>query len=89
MRITLGEKMKNLYTVKDQVSETYLPPFAYACDRDAIDAFRMAANDSDSPYNKHPSDFLLVSIGEYDERSAKITAKSPELIISATEVINE
>ena len=81
--------MKKLFTVKDKVSETYLPPFAYATSRDAIDAFRVAVKDEQSPYNKHPKDFQLVQIGEYCEREGNVKSIKHEVVIEAETLIKE
>lgn len=64
--------MYNLYTVKDLVSQTSIKPMAFLTDRDAIDGFKFAVNEPETPYNKHPQDYVLVKIGSYDERTSNV-----------------
>ena len=75
-----------LYTVKDLASGTHLPPFHMKTDRDAIEAFKMFSNDEKTDYYKFPKDFLLMSIGDFDERNAILNTHEPKLLVCAADV---
>lgn len=74
--------MTRLFTVKDQVSNTYIKPFALPTKRDAIDGFRRVVNEEESPYNKHPQDYFLYELGSFDERTGKIEILPESIMIA-------
>lgn len=43
-------------------------------ERDAIEGFKIVVNDDKSPYSKHPTDYSLWKIANYDERTGKLEA---------------
>lgn len=81
--------MINLYTVHDTVSDTFINPFAMKTDRDAIEGFRVVANDEKTNYNKFPADFVLCRIGTFDERTGKINSDELKTLISAHALIKK
>lgn len=78
--------MMNLYTVKDLASETYLKPFAMLTDRDAKDGFAHVINEEETPYNKHPQDYILMSLGMFDERTGLLQVSDPKNIARAIDL---
>lgn len=62
-----------MYVIYDIVTETHTHPITIQSDRDAIEQFRQLVNDPQTHYFKHPTDYLLMSIGEYDQQEGKIT----------------
>lgn len=62
-----------LFTVYDCKAECYLPPFNMKSRGEAIRAFTDTLNDGTTPMGKHPEDYTLFEIGEYDDTNAKIT----------------
>lgn len=76
------KKMQKMYTVKDEASQTFIKPFCFATDRDAIEGFRNVCNDDDSQYAKFPQDFTLVGLGSYDEQSGTITLLDEKITIA-------
>lgn len=81
--------MIKLFAVKDVESNTTQHPFPMATRRDAIDGLRQVVNDPSSIISKHPEDFQLYYLGEYNERSLEIDTWSPEFVISAKELKSE
>lgn len=81
--------MMNLYTVKDHVAKTYLPPFTLPTNRDAIDGFKMVCNDEKTNYNKFPEDYSLMALGSYDERTALFDTHEPQELIKASELLKK
>lgn len=78
-----------LFTVHDQESNTYLPPFTMKTVRDAIEGFRQVVNDEKTDYNKFPKDFKLVKLGEFNQLTAEIISHAPENIVGAIDLKKE
>lgn len=73
-----------MYTVHDAAAKAYLPPFTTPSERDALASFKQASEDTNSNICKFSSDFTLIEIGEFDERTNVLTAhKAPITIINA------
>lgn len=63
-----------IYTVYDSKLDAYMTPFFMQSKGAAIRAFSDTVNEPNSPFYKHPADFTLFEIGEYDDATAKITS---------------
>lgn len=61
-----------IYTVYDSKVEAYLQPFYVRSKGEAIRAFTETVNDPQSLVGKHPADYTLFEIGEFDDQTAKI-----------------
>lgn len=61
-----------MFTVFDSKAEAYLPPFYLSTRGQAIRAFSDSANDPGHAFNKHPSDYTLFMIGEFDDQDCGI-----------------
>lgn len=61
-----------MFCVRDTKAEAYDRPFYAESRGTAIRSFGDAANDSSHPFNKHPEDYVLFELGEYDTDSANI-----------------
>jgi len=61
-----------IFSVFDQKASAYLPPFFLPNRPIAVRTFADCVNTPDHPFNKHPADYLLVELGEWDETSAAI-----------------
>lgn len=72
----------NIYTVNDLASQTYLKPFCFATDRDAIEGFKHVCNDDETPYSKHPQDFNLISLGSFDERTGLLSVSDEKMCVA-------
>jgi len=62
-----------MFTVFDSKLEAYLQPFYMQSKGAAIRAWIDTINDSNSQFNKHPGDFTLFEIGEWDQLTCAIT----------------
>ncbi len=78
--------MMNIYTVKDLASETFLKPFTMLTDRDAKDGFAHVINEEETPYNKHPQDYVLMSLGMFDERTGLLQVSEPKTVARALDL---
>lgn len=74
---------KVYYAVYDRKAEMYSQPFLEIKDGTAIRAVQdMVINDKNHAFAKHPSDFSLHRLGEFDEVTGVITGKDkPQKII--------
>lgn len=77
------EMAKVYYAVFDRKAEMYSQPFLEIKDGTAIRAVQdIVINNKDHAFAKHPSDFSLHRLGEFDEQTGVITGKNkPEKII--------
>lgn len=66
-----------VFSVRDMKAEAFLQPFFSNSIGSALRAFGDAANDVSCPFNKHPSDYVLYEIGEYDDSDGSLEAISP------------
>lgn len=58
-----------VYTVYDSKVEAYMSPFVMRSKGEAVRAFSDTVNEENSQFNKHPEDFTLFEIGEWNEKS--------------------
>ena len=74
--------MKKLYyAVYDNKAEIFSAPFLEVKDGTAIRALQdLVINNSDHAFAKHPKDFSLHRLGEFDDQSGIITGSKPTLI---------
>lgn len=62
-----------VFTVFDAGVSSYLKPFYEVARGAAIRSFADIVQDKDSAIGKHPQDFTLFELGEYDDSCAKFT----------------
>jgi hypothetical protein len=63
----------NIYSVYDAAAEGFLQPFFMTNKGQAVRAFSDLANDPSHNFGKHPEDYTLFELGEYDDKNAQIT----------------
>lgn len=69
--------MSKIYTVHDAKAAFYGQPFFCRTNAEAIRSFSQVVNDSTHQIGQNHSDFTLFEIGEYDDQTGVITAKTP------------
>jgi len=65
--------IQKVFTIYDSKMEAYMQPFFMSQKGQAVRAFTDTVNDPTSQFNKHPEDFTLFEIGEYDDATGKFT----------------
>ena len=55
------------FTVYDSKVEAYMNPFFLRTRGEAVRAWNDVVNDPSSAFNKHPEDYTLFEVAEYDE----------------------
>lgn len=61
------------YAVRDLKAAAFAPPFFIQVDAVAIRTFADAQNDPSHPMSRHPADYELFHIGEFDDESGIFT----------------
>lgn len=61
----------HVFTVHDAKSEAYLPPFHLQTKGQAIRAFTDCVNDPNHQFAKHPEDYTLFELGEFDDHNGQ------------------
>lgn len=72
-----------IFTIFDKKAVAYNQPFYYHQKGQALRALEDNVNQNDSPISKHPEDYALYKIGEFDDLSGEIHATKPEFIEEA------
>jgi len=70
-----------LFSIYDQKAYAYLPPFTLPRVEQAIRTFSDCVNSPDHAFGRHPADYTLVEIGEYDDSNAKITVHEVHIVV--------
>jgi len=63
--------LHKVFTVFDTKVEAYNQPFFMKSRGEAIRAFSDIVNDKNHAFNRHPEDYVLFELGEYDDSCAK------------------
>lgn len=81
--------MKSLVicAVRDSAVGAYMQPFTAQSRGAAVRAFVDAVNDGSTPMNKHPEDYELFEIGEFNEETGVVTPRAvPDSLARAADV---
>jgi len=62
-----------LFTIYDEKADVFMPPFFVPAVGLATRAFSDCINSETHAFGKHPSDYTLFQIGEFDDSVAEIT----------------
>lgn len=79
----------NIYAIYDQAAKAYMKPMFLQADGLAMRVFKDAVNSgTESDISKHPEQFTLFKIGEYDDQKGIISSPGkPELLASGHEQV--
>lgn len=62
-----------IYAVYDSKGQSYTPPFFDHAEGRALRTFADCCNDTEHQFGKHPEDYTLFNLGEYDDNLGTIT----------------
>lgn len=62
-----------IFTAYDSKVEAYLQPFFMRSRGEALRAWTELANNPEHLFAKHPADYTLFEVGEYDDTTGKLT----------------
>lgn len=77
-----------IYAIYDTATGAYMRPFFVQADAQAVRAFSDLAVAADHEVGKHPEDYSLFRIGQFDDKKGKIIGESPECIATALECVS-
>lgn len=77
-----------LYSVYDEVAQTFNAPFPEANNQSAIRSFQSVCLDSASVLNKYPADYYLYAIGELDEHTGEIMSSLPDRLCRGSDFVD-
>lgn len=73
--------------LRDEVATTFGNPFVFESEFMAIRAFRDLLNDKDCLPGKHPADFSLYKIADYDDITAEIVPCERVVISRGSDIV--
>lgn len=76
-----------MFTVYDTAAKAYLPPFFLPRVEMAQRIFADAVNSDSHQFGKHPADYTLFLIAEFDDEHAGVSLQTPEKICTGLEVL--
>lgn len=62
-----------MFAVYDAKAEAYFPPFYSQNAQSAIRDFSDKVNTPNHVWNRHPEDYTLFAVGEFDDQTCQIT----------------
>ncbi len=74
-----------IFSVYDSAAELYQRPFVAHNTKTAVRAFKDISVAADSEYAKHPHDYTLMELGEFNDASGEIKPTTPRKVITALE----
>lgn len=78
-----------VYTVRDTATEAFMSPFHAPTPGAAIRMFTDTVNDPNSMLHKHPNDFYLFKIGDYDDATGTYENCAHHALGSAHDYLTE
>lgn len=77
-----------IYAIHDIKAKCFQRPFFCKEDGEATRVFSDIAQDVEHPIGKHPEDYSLFRIGQYDDNEANVEGELIECIATGMGVIN-
>lgn len=71
--------IRKVFSVYDEASGAYLPPFHLNTVGQAVRAITDCVNDQNHEFGRHPSDYTLFQLGEYDDTTGIFTNEKKPL----------
>lgn len=79
----------NIYAIRDLKIDAFSQPYYSHTHGSALRAFTDHVNDPQSMPNKHPEDYELWHLGDFDDQSGQLNQDKPTRIGSANEYRKE
>jgi len=76
-----------LYAIFDTATGVYEKPFFGQSDGEVKRSFMDIANDADHPIGKHPEDYSLYRLGNFDDNTGMVLNEENECLCTAHEII--
>lgn len=69
--------------IHDAKAEAWMTPMFFQAAGQAVRSFADAVNDGKSEFSRHPEDFSLFEIGEFDLRTGIFVAESAPVVLAS------
>lgn len=80
--------VKYICSIFDVKAEAWLVPMFFQGKGQAVRSFNDAVNDPGTEFGKHPEDYTLFLLGEFDERSGYISVRdAPEPLVVGVNLV--
>ncbi len=80
--------LQQIFTIFDSKAGAYLPPFFMPQRGMALRTFGDCINDEKHQFSLHPGDYTLMSLGTFDDTTARAIITAPESIGNGLEFID-
>ena len=77
-----------IFTIHDVKADAYFPPFYLPNKSMAIRQFGDMVNDENSQISKHPADYTLFELGEWDDNNADFVELTKNSLGNGVEFLN-
>lgn len=77
-----------VFSIYDMKAELFNTPFFMGTNGEAIRAFKDLVANPDSTPGRHPEDYRLMCIGEFDNATGEFTSASPASLGFGTDYVN-
>ena len=77
----------NAYTIYDVASGIYMRPFFSQADGQAIRGFKDISLDENHEVGKHPEDYTLYRVGQFNDTTGKMEGEELEKLATGLEMI--
>lgn len=68
-------------SIQDTRAAAWMNPMFFQSAQQAIRSFEDAVNQKDSEFGRHPEDYILFRLGEFDQRTGEIELEGPESLV--------
>lgn len=77
-----------LFTIYDEKAEVFIPPFFVPTKGLATRAFTDCVNSKEHQFGKHPHDYTLFLLGEFEDGDASFELKTKQSLGNGVEFLN-
>lgn len=76
-----------IFAIYDVKTEAYMTPFFMGTDAAAVRSFGDALKNPDMPFGRHPADYTLFRIGQFNDHRGQVEGQNPESLGTALELL--
>lgn len=75
-------------SIRDTKAEAWTSPMFFQSNAQAVRSFGDAVKDRSSDFGKHPEDYHLFWVGEFDDQTGKLEAMVPEHLAHGANLVD-
>ena len=77
--------INKLFAIHDQKARAYLAPFTFSKEGQALRLFTDSIQNPEHQFSRHPEDYTLFLLGEFDDETGKIKPNTPQSLGNGVE----